>query len=139
MLLLSDVTIPINLSKDYVRCAVLIYVFAIIVLLQSALPNTVHCLGTLFLIRQLWRIAQCKTPLEIYQKIAFHEKHWYLYQINGEKKRYQQAKIRFDGGFFMLIVLLAEQDKKTLILFADQIARSHLRIIKLISKVGTPA
>ena len=37
----------------------------------------------------------------------------------------------------MLIVLIAGQDKKTLILFNDQITNSHLRIIKLISKVGT--
>ena len=137
MLLLSDVTIPINLSKDYVRCAVIIHVFAIIVLFQSALPVSLDCLVIFFLIRQLWHIALCKTPFQIYQKIGYHEKHWYLYQINGEKKRYQQVKIRFDGVFFILIVLIAEQDKKKLILFNDQITNSHLRIIKLISKVGT--
>ena len=137
MLLLSDVTIPLDASKDYVRCAVLIHTLAIIALMQSTAPFSVSCFVSLALLGSLRRIISSKTPYPGYQKLGYHGSYWYLFDVSGQKKKYTRAEVRFDGSLFMVLTLLGDTHKKTLVVFRDQITRSHYSVLKLISRIGS--
>lgn len=133
MLPLSNFTIVLNQSKDYLRCSLFIHVLAMIVLLRSALSPLMISAFLLVLVIFLVQIIRSKVPLPKYQKLSYHPGYWLLHEVSGKQTKYEQAAIGFDGGVFLLLTLSGINPRKNLVIFKDQITMEQYRILKLSS------
>ena len=134
MLPISEFTITLGTSNDYLRCAVFLHVIAIIVVLRSALPIIVIVTFLLILISMLLGIIYTKTPLPRYQKLTYHPGYWLLHEVDGCQTKYERACIGFEGGIFILLTLAGNSPKKVLAIFNDQITTAQYRVLKFIAQ-----
>ncbi len=132
MLLSSDFTITLSKSNDYLRCALLIQILALIALVSSALPRLIIIVLVLVLAFFMIDIYRSKVPLPNYQKLSYHPGYWLLHQMNGHPIKYEQASIGFDGGLFILLTLTGKNRKKNLVIFNDQMTTAQNRLLKLL-------
>ena len=133
LLPLSGFTITLNKSRDYVRCAVLIHVLAVIVLIRSALPLLMIFMLFLVLIIFFIFIIYSKSPISTYHKLSYHPGYWLLHEVNGNHIKFEHASIGFEGGVFLLLTLTGISPRKNLVIFKDQISTEEYRILKLSS------
>ncbi len=132
MLALSGFTITFSQSKDYLRCALVLHVLAIIVVLLSALPLGFKLLFILIVMVCFIDIIRSKTPLPRYHQLSYHPGYWLLHETHGAQHQYEQVSIGFDGGLFLLLILSGLGAKKTLVVFYDQMTPEHYRVLKFI-------
>lgn len=135
MLHLSTIAITLGKSADYVKLACLIHVFAVIVLLNSSLPMLLS-MGLLFvLILSAISIVRLGIPLPGLIKLNRHGTYWLLHGRSGEETRYEEVHISFEGGLFILLTLIGEDSKRTLVVFKDQLAADQYRALNVIGKI----
>ena len=137
MLTISDFTITFNKSRYYVRLALLLHLFAGIVVLNSSLPIVIVILMLLVLANALMRILRGVSHLPLYSKLTYHSKYWLLHGRYGENIQYDQMRICFDGGFFMLLHLSSDTMQKKIVLFKDQLNLTQIRMLHVIAKIGS--
>ena len=130
---ISDFTITLIKSNDYLRCAVFLHGVAILVLLRSALPRTVIVVLLVLLIVVLLNIAKSRRPLPLYQKLTYHLGFWLLHEVGGRQTKYERLSIDFNGGIFMLLKLAGDTHHKILTVFNDQITSEQYRVLKFIA------
>jgi len=135
LLHLSNFTITLGKSNNYLRMACLIHVFAIVVLWHSSLPIYVIICMLLVLIVSLTLIARSKIPVPEYNQLSYHKSYWLLHDIHEQEIRYEQAHISFDAGLFILLALTGESPSKKLVIFVDQLSTSQYRALNVIGKV----
>lgn len=132
MLPLSDFTITLSKSKDYLRCVVLLHLLAVIVLVRSGLPFMIKTPLGLLVVIFLINTMRNKLPLPHYQKLSHHPGYWVLHKANGQQIKYERASISFEGGIFVLLHLTGISPRKVLVIFKDQITVAQYRILKFI-------
>ena len=71
-------------------------------------------------------------PYMQYSRLIYQGERWFLYDVNGEVHTYDTARIRFDVGLFMQLVLLRETQKRALFLFHDQLTEIQRRQLYLL-------
>ena len=134
MLLLSDFTITLNKSPDYCRLTFLIYLLAWIMVCCSSLHIRLIIVISILLIVGCLDTIRCGRPLLKYSKLCYQSKRWILYEITGGMSQFEGVCVRFDGGLFFLIELLAGKQRKTLALFKDQLSSDQFRLLKLVER-----
>ena len=133
MLPSSDFTILFSRSKDYLRCAFLIHVLAIIVLIHSSISPLISIPLIVFLVLSMIKISRSGIPLPDYHKITYHPGYWLLHNASGKRMKFERASISFDGGLFLLLRLTGIYRQKTIVIFNDQISTDQYRVLKLVS------
>jgi len=129
LLPISDFTITLRPSNDYLRCVVFLHVMTAIVILRSALPVVVMGVFLLLLILLLVVLAQNRRPLSRYCKLTYHPGYWLLHEVNGRSLRYEEATLLFNGGIFTLFTLSGKGTQKILTLFNDQMCQEQQRVL----------
>lgn len=137
MLTISDFTITFNKSSYYVRLALLLHLFAGIVVLKSSLPIFIVVMMLLVLANAMMRILRSDSHLPLYSKLTYHTNYWLLHGRYGENTQYETMRICFDGGFFMLLHLSNESSEKKILLFKDQLNTNQIRMLHVITKIGS--
>jgi len=132
LLPISDFTIKLNSSKDYFKLAILLHLFALIVLFNSSFPLLLLIAGIVTLIFSITNIYICKTPLPKYIKLTYQERHWLIYKKNCEPIKYESATISFNGGIFIILNLTGISKSKKIVIFIDQLTKEQLRKLRLI-------
>ena len=110
----------------------MLHILSMIVLIRSALPTLVIIPFLLILIILMVKLGRSKDPLPLYFKLSYHQEHWLLHEVNGQKIKYKKASIGFDGGLYILLRLTAGTSTKTLIIFKDQMTTAQYRVLKFI-------
>lgn len=133
---LFNLIIPLNRpSKDYSRCALLIYISAIIVVLLKFGGLLSVSLVCALLIQLIWIIYK-KTPMPAYVCLYCKDKAWSLVDANGVTHNFTHARLNFDARFILGITLHSPQKSKRILIFADQLPLatiSHLRVLLKVS------
>ena len=132
MLPISDFTIKLNSSNDYFKLAILLHLFALIVLFNSSLSTLLLIAGILVLILSIINIFIGKTPLPKYHKLTYQAGYWLIYKKNSLPLKYESAIIGFNGGIFIILNLTGISKPKKIVIFIDQLTKEQLRILKLI-------
>ena len=135
MLPLSNFTITLGKSNNYLRLACLIHVFALVVVWNSSLPISIMLSMLLVLIGSFISIARNRVPVPSYDKLSYHINHWLLHDIHGQAYKYEQAQLSFDAGLFFLLSLISETSTKKLIIFTDQLTTAQHRALNVIGKL----
>lgn len=133
MLPLSNVTITLNKSKDYLKCTCLLHLLTLIVLMRSGLPLALKSFFGILVIVFFIKIFRAKLPLPNYQQLTYHRGYWLLHETVGQQIKYERAEIGFEGGIFILLKLTGISPRKTLVIFKDQITVEQYRILKFIN------
>ena len=115
----------------------LIHLFAAFVLLQSSLPHVFMGVMLIILLLGMLQIVRCDSHLPLYSKLTYHTTYWLLHGRHGEETQYEQARICFDGGLFILLQLSAVGLEKKLLIFKDQLTISQNRMLHVITKIGS--
>lgn len=134
MLPSSDFTILFSKSKDYLRCAFIIHLFAIILLLGSSLSLLITLPLSAFLIGWLKKITKNGKPLPEYHKITYYPGYWLLHKTDGHHTKFTHVSVRFEGGLFILLKLSGINSDKNIVIFNDQITTAEYRVLRLVSK-----
>lgn len=135
MLPLSNFEIIFDKSNSYVRIAVLVHCFALLVLLNSSLSNWLACGLVFVLCVCLLQIAHRPNHLYRYAKLIGYPTVWVLQFDTGKTIVYEKAHICFDGGLFIVLQLTADTHKKQLLIFKDQITQTQHRMLQVITKI----
>jgi len=134
LLPLSDFTITLSKSTDYLRCAVLVHVLAALLLLRSALPFLLVVVIVIVLTTLLISICCYGVPTPTYHKLSYHPGYWLLHTRGGQQMKYDVVSIGFDGGMFILLTFSGENKRKNLVIFKDQLTVDQYRILKFVDK-----
>ena len=132
MLASSNIIITFGKSKDFLRSALVLHVFAVIVLLKSSWPmmlKTGVCFGLIVLFIHILRI---RRPYSSDYQLSHHKGYWLLHDQNQQASKYENAVISFEGGIFFLLTLTGFSPKKTLLIFYDQISSADHRALMLL-------
>ncbi len=70
-----------------------------------------------------------------FMKLCYASNGWILYDLSGQNTLYKTAQIRFDGGFFVLLVLQQDNYKQMLVIFRDQMSTQQYRMLRLMEKI----
>lgn len=135
MLLLSDFVITFKPSNDYLKLALLIHLFTIIVLLKSAFPVLLIMLTLFLLLVCLIRIIRAPMPLPAYSRLAYQAGYWVLRANSGRSHKFERVTVRFDGGLFILLTLTGYGPSKNLVIFNDQMTNKQHRILRVVGKI----
>lgn len=115
----------------------IIHLFAAFVLLQSSLPIVLMAVLLIVLLAGMMRIIRSDGHLPLHSKLTHQTTYWLLHGRHGEETRYEQARICFDGGLFILLQLSADGVDKKLLIFKDQLTHSQIRMLHVITKIGS--
>ncbi|WP_133127236.1 hypothetical protein [Legionella nagasakiensis] len=135
MLPLSNFTITIKPSKDYLKLAILSHGLAMFALLQSALPLSIIMIMAIVLLFSLHSIFHISKDPPTYNGLSFQSGAWFLHRYNGQQIKYEHLSIFFDAGFFFIVALTNHDVRKTLTIFTDQITSSQKRIFMYYGKI----
>ena len=135
MLPLSDFSITFNKSNDFLRCILLVHIAAGSLLLLSALHPLVITFFLILLSASLLYTGQNTTPQPHCKKLTCHQKFWLLDYHDGHQIEVATVHINFDGGFFLLLLLVGKHSKKRLIVFNDQLTQIQHRTLKVLSQI----
>ncbi|MDF1684362.1 MAG: hypothetical protein P1U36_06855 [Legionellaceae bacterium] len=139
---LSNVTVRLKHSRDYLYLLVLVHAFAVIALFQTACPAGL--IATLVFVlaahgSYLWRR---KTPAVCCSELTYaKERWWVLDDSTGELLTYTEAQVRFDFGWLMWVVfkedaaLFEKKRQRDVIVFQDQINSDEHRLLRLVLRV----
>ncbi|MDF1757045.1 MAG: hypothetical protein P1U74_01930 [Legionellaceae bacterium] len=136
MLISSNLTINLHRSRDYLIFGVAVNLFVLVLMYCAEIPFK-YIFGSICL--QAWPmldICQTKLPHSNILKLAYYQKHWFLYHKNGQELEYEKVQIRLDTGLFMLISLSGINKRKNLIIFYDQICDDERRRLNIIEKIS---
>lgn len=133
MLPLSNITITLSRSNDYLRYSLLLHLLTLIVLVRAGLPFALKVLLGCLLIFFFLKSIRSKLPSPNYQKLTSHPGYWLLHDKTGCQIRYEQASISFEGGLFILLKLTGISPAKTIVIFNDQITIAQYRLLKFIN------
>ena len=132
MLHLSDFTIILRPSNDYIKSIVIVYLFAVVLLLHSAFPLILMGLNLLILAWFISPILKVRPRSSIYLQLSHRGGHWFLQDTKGKKHRFEQGCVTFDGGIFILFTLIRHHSRKTLVIFNDQLTNDQYRLLRLV-------
>lgn len=139
---LSNVTVRLKPSRDYLYLLVLVHICAVIALLQTACPPGLIVVFIFILAAHgsyLWRQ---KTPGACCSELSYaQERWWVLDDRTGELMTYTEAQVYFDFGWLMWIVfkeeasLFTKKRQQDVLVFHDQINPDEHRLLRLILRV----
>lgn len=133
---LSNITVIINPSRDYLKLTLLTYGIAAFAWWQSAwsLITLITISGILFLL--LRSAPFFNNSLSVYSKLSYQSGEWILHHANGQQIKYERMSICFDAGFFFILSLTgAHGCRKNITLFADQIPVSQKSLLCILTKI----
>lgn len=135
MLPISEIKIRLKPSLDELRLRFLAHGLAIYILSRSSLPFLViialACCMVISFGHDIWRWSSRRTE----SSLDYKKNVWFFCPANSVQKQYTNLQIRFDTGFFMLVVLKSKTEKKNLLIFRDQITVHELRKLFIIHNV----
>lgn len=129
MSLLFDLVIEPKKSKTYLRLVLIIYLFTVLLILYSSIYLFLK-FALIGYIAVLFRFDWInRKPCVKIKKIQFIDNQWVLEFHDGKKENYLQATILINNFLFSLIQLKSMQQKKSIILFHDQLTAMQLRFL----------
>lgn len=135
MLNLSNGTITLVKSRHFIRVALFVHIYAIYILWCSALPSIGKGMLTFCLLIILARFF-CNSSLGIpFKKLDLQSGKWFLYDTNDAQYIYERHRIIIEMGIFFLIELSNSDEKKTKVVFFDQLPAEDYRTLKLLEKM----
>lgn len=136
MLHLSRLSIEFKKSNLYLRLALLIHSFALLVVYLSGCWLWIKLLFALILVRQWLAIKRWPCPTAEYSQLDFSMNTWSLTDRTGNRFHYDKHRVILNAGLFFLLELREEQQRKLLVIFFDQLEKEDFRRLKLIEKIG---
>ena len=135
MLILSECNIVLEKSNNYCRLSLVIYGFTGFILGTSALFFPIKLLGICILLYQLFAIFLNPFPAPRFREIAYNAKQWILYEKNGAAHYFEKHRVVLDMGICFLLEFTQEKQRKTMVVFFDQLQPGDYRQLKLIEKI----
>lgn len=135
MLPLFDFSITFNKSNDFLRCILLSHIAAAGLLFFSAFHAIIITLFLILLGASLLYTYRNTSPQPHCKKLTYHQKFWLLDYHDGNQSKLDAVQVRFDGGFFLLLLLVGKHSKKHLVVFNDQLTQAQHRTLKVLSQI----
>ena len=133
LLPLSNLTITLGKSTNYLRLVCLIHVFAIVVLLNSSWSIMLQVGMVFVLMISIAHVVSNRTPEPAFLKLSYHANHWLLHTIRGQEIKYEYAYISFDAGLFVILTLVNDGFQKKLVVFIDQLTTAQYRSLYIMT------
>lgn len=137
MLRLSEYTVPLSSSEDYKRVILIVYAFAMAVLLNSALSMHFACLTCLLMLVYVFNLLKTKKPYPLDECIIYRRGCWFIQQRGKITKQYEHMTIRFDTTFYIFVVFFSETEGKVVrIVFVDQMTPEDYHMLRVLEKIS---
>lgn len=133
LLTLSKCKITLGNSRDYQRLAIVLYGLTLILLSSSALSLPLKLISLVFLLYQLHRVLAA--PHLIFSEISFNSGKWLLHNRDGQSEEFEKHRIVLEAGIFFLIEFIKGNQRKSFVLFFDQLQTNDYRLLRLIEKI----
>lgn len=105
--------------------------FALYELYQVALPWLLKCLiGLGVFLVFIWIVVKPSTILNVKQ-LAFFNHEWTVYYHNDSPQSYEKHRIILEAGIFFLLEFSSESQRKTVVIFFDQLSPDDYRLLRL--------
>lgn len=135
MLILSECNIVLGKSNNYCRFSLVIYGLACFILCSSSLFFLAKLVGLCFLLYQLIKIFLNPFPDPRFREIVYKAKKWILYETNGHMQHFEKHRVILDMGICFLLEFTQQRQRKTMVVFFDQLQQDDYRQLKLIEKI----
>lgn len=131
MLNLSNCTIKLGKSANYLRIALLLYVCALLLVLSSNWALLLKLIIGILLLSQLIQIIRYPVPHSHYLMLIYNGKDWLLHDRKERQTSYRKLRIVIDTGLFFLLELQNENQRKMIVIFSDQVTKNDYRLLKI--------
>ena len=139
---LSNATVRLKPSRDYLRLLVVVHGLAVLALCQSACPMGLIVVLTFVLAAHGSYAWRRETPGARCSELHYTKERWLLLDdVTGELVAYTNGRIRFDFGWLMWLVFenksaLKKPRRRDVFVFQDQITPDEHRLLRLILRVN---
>lgn len=131
---LSNLSINLKSSVDYVRLSMVLHGLGLIVLYEAQYGWFCCVMVSVGLFFNLRSIAYKQKPHPDLQAFLWSDNAWLLITAEGEFKTYNHARICLDAGFFTLCCFSSATDKRYCVIFHDQLPLDALKMLYVLSK-----
>ncbi len=134
---LSNVTVHLKPSRDYLKLLLLIHALAAYALFQSACPRVLCVFLMGGLIYHLAYLARLKTPGGQRSEVHYTGGRWQLLDdTTGELMVYSKASVRLDFGWMMWLLFQEPFDvshaaRQSVFVFRDQLSSAEHHMLRL--------
>lgn len=135
MLPAFDFSLTFDTSRDYIRCVVLTHIGAACLLFNSNFNALFITLCLLLLLISYINVSKTGSPQQNYRELSYHQTFWLMRYHNQPDERFDSVRIRFNGGFFLLLELLNTTTPKKVIVFNDQISEDKRRRLMVLARI----
>ncbi|KTD21156.1 hypothetical protein [Legionella londiniensis] len=124
---LSNFTITLDRSWDFLKLSALIHLFAGILIYRSSFAITAIALLIFILTIHFFYLLYHEYSGKNLCQIHYYGKKWHLLNRNHKSVQFERMDIVFHGGLFRVIELSGLNQKKRLVIFNDQVAPHQLK------------
>lgn len=90
-------------------------------------------IGLGFLLLLIWIMIKPSAVLKLKQ-LSFFDDKWTVYEHNHHSQSYEKHRIMLELGIFFLIEFSSESQRKTVVIFFDQLSAEDYRLLHLIER-----
>ena len=133
---LSNVTVRLKFSRDYLRLIVFVHAVAAIAVFQSACPVGLVCALAFALAAHASYLWRQKTPGVLCSELHYWRESWSLLDdTTGELVAYSEVQVRFDFGWLMWLAF-KNPSRRDVFVFQDQLLPDEHRLLRLALRVN---
>ncbi|VEG89979.1 hypothetical protein [Legionella spiritensis] len=122
-------------SKFYMRLIILIYTFALSVVLTSGLPIAIKITLLLFLLFSVIHVYHTPHYTSGMRTLIYKKTGWQLINEQDVADNFNHYRIIIDAGLFLLVEFSTARKRRVFIIFSDQISSDEHRFLKIIEKI----
>lgn len=137
MLALSNLSVIVNKSNDYRKCLIVLYGFAMSLLLSSTLPQYGSYLTIMVLLIYLIPIIHTGKPHQNIQRVVFQGNKWQLFDSSEISIEYDCLIPLFTGHFFILLSCRGDQMNRVIVVFKDQMTQNQWHSFMVLLRQST--
>ena len=136
-----NITIDFAQSKIYRRLSLVIYGFALMMLLASAFIVVAKIIIGSFLLFQLIWLSKKPLPYARYSSLSYARETWRLDTKTNQQYFFDRARVILATPLFFLLELKSSNqaglclNKKNLVIFFDQLSAHSYRSLRVIEKI----
>lgn len=131
MLHTFDLHVELKQSKDYIRLLILLHLIALYLCINTSLPSVFIYGTSIYLIGSFGYLLNKRGHLKPYTELIYDGRLWKLLSKDSIIQ-FTEIQLKLDAGFFLYINLRNDNNKKSLVLFYDQLMEEQRHMIKIL-------
>lgn len=132
---LSEITLILKPSNTYLRFVLVMYLLSILLIINSAIFLWIKALMIIGIFIRLKFDFYSRSPCALIDRVLYRNNQWILINKQDAEEIYEMAAVIIHNPLFQLVKFSKTKKFKLVVFFNDQMTKSQLQQLHLISNL----